>query len=263
MANAWIIRPLAPATVATFGSPQAGQGAFAFNDYAGLTVQLACDSGNQAVVRMDMGADVAVDTIAVHGVELVAGGNLIVSWATAAQGPFTGGFTTDAVAAYAGSVRQAGGKGATLWSIAAPVSARYWQIAYAPGASGQSVRIGRIVIGARIALARNFELGGSFGLREFGSLDFSARGVLLRRRGRRLRTVGIAFPSAYRDEVEAAILPLLERIGNTETITLVTDPAPHAMRERRMYHGPLVGDLGVVQRNGAAWRAQCNLVSLF
>ena len=63
-------------------------------------------------------------------------------------------------------------------------------------------------------------------------------------------------------EVEASVAPLLEKVGNTEPIALLTDPAPHAMRQRRAYFGPMVGDIGVTWRKATLFQSQANLVSL-
>ena len=105
-------------------------------------------------------------------------------------------------------------------------------------------------------------LGAALGVRDFGSLDFSNRAVLLRRYAKKLRSVGLTFASAYKDEVEAQIMPLLEEIGGTDCIALITDPAADAMRQRRMYYGPLVGEIGTIWRNAAAWQWQATLQSL-
>jgi hypothetical protein len=162
-------------------------------------------------------------------------------------------------------VRLTGGSGASLWSAPAdgrPAAVRYIQLVFG-NLGGAAVQLARAAVGKRIQLARNFSFGGAFGVRDLGSLDFSPRGVLLRRRGVKLRTVGISFDNAFRDEVEGAIQPLIEAAGMTELVGLVTDPEPHAQRERRSYFGPLIGDTGTVQRTAVGWQWKCNLVSIF
>jgi hypothetical protein len=269
MANAWMLKPLPNVgAVTTFGTLQAGDGPNLFNDYAGVVWQGACDFGgvDAAVVRFDLGADTLIDTMLIFGVELLpTGATMTVQYATAAQGYFTGGGAiSDASGTpYAGAVMPVSGKGVALWSASAPVTARYFQIILYAGAAAKSVRLARIVIGKRIQLDRNFGYGGAFGVRDLGSLDFSARGVLLRRRAKKLRTVGLIFSNVRKDEVEATTKPLLEQIGNTEMIALLTDPAADAQRQNRAYFGPLVGDLGHIQRNAAGWETKVNLVSIF
>ncbi|UAK24342.1 hypothetical protein [Sphingomonas nostoxanthinifaciens] len=267
MANAWLLQPLPIVDVTTSGTLQMGTGLNVANDYAGVICQLAMDgSGNGAYFRIDLGADTAFDTITAFGVELAPPSTAVyVSYATAAQGPFTGDYTSvpTGVNAYAGSAPMSSGKGVTIWSLNAPVVARYVLISYGAGNSSASVRISRLVIGQRIQLERNFTFGGTFGVKDLGSVDFSRRGVLLRQRGKKLRTTAITFSNQRKDEVEAKTKPLIEQLGNTEMLAIVTDPTPDAQRQNRCYFGPLVGDLNHTWRNAAAWEWKVNLVSLF
>ena len=57
-------------------------------------------------------------------------------------------------------------------------------------------------------------------------------------------------------------LNLIERIGNTDCICLVTDPDAHEQRQNRMYFGPMVGDLGVVWSRADGFEARINVVGL-
>lgn len=239
------------------------------NDYAGVVAQTSCTIGatNQAKIQLDMGANVSVDTILVFGVELFpTNGNLIINYATQAQGPFTGAFSTDTSgSAYAGSAPMTTGKGVSFWMLSAPVTARYFQIVYEAGAGvgGKSVRASRVVIGQRIQLQRNFSYGGGPGVKDLGSMDFSRRGVIMRAIGKKLRILSLTFSNIKKDELQASIRPMLERQGITGPIAIVTDPVVDADRQNRCYFGTLVGDLGAVQRNAVAYEAKTNLVSLF
>lgn len=265
MANAWIIQPL-PFVSATASSTAVGDAANVATDYAGVVWQ--SNSATSSTLTLDMGADMAIDTIALFGiVGPPADAQLTVALATAAQGGFAGAFwQSPAQALYAGSQMPVSGKGAALWGApstgAPPAAARYVRLTFSSGAAAP-VQVSRAVIGKRIQLERNFGFGGSFGVRDLGSLDFSARGVMLRRRGKKLRTAALTFSNVRKDEVEAYTKPLLEQIGNTETVALITDPAPDVQRQNRCYFGTLVGDLGQLSRNAAAWEAKINLVSIF
>lgn len=267
MANAIILQPLpAVGAVTTLGTVQLGAGANLFNDYAGVVCQLACDNGsNAAGVQFDLGADTPIDTLLVFGVQLFpASGTMFISWATAAQGPFTGASASDASAvAYAGTATMTSGKGVSFWSVAAPVTARYVRLSYLAGSAGQALQLSRVVIGRRIQLGRNFSYGAGFGVKDLGSLDFSRRGVLLRTRGKKLRTAQITFSAVRKDEAEAAIKPLIEQLGNTEMFALVTDPTANAQLQNRCYFGPLVGDVALKWSNAAAWEAALNQLSIF
>ena len=86
---------------------------------------------------------------------------------------------------------------------------------------------------------------------------------MLRTRGAKMRTAALTFSAARKDEVEASVKPLLEQVGNTEIIALVTDPAADPQRQNRCYCGPLVGDLSAVWRNAAAFETKLAVLSLF
>jgi hypothetical protein len=251
------------------GVPDVGVASNLLNDYAGVIAQTACAVGstNQAKIQIDLGADTSFDTILIFGVELFpTNGNLIINYATAAQGAFTGAFSTDTSgSAYAGSAAMTTGKGVSFWSLNAPVTARYVQIVYeaGTGVTGKSVRASRVVIGKKVTLQRNFSYGGGPGVKDLGSMDFSRRGVLIRTIGKKLRILSMTFSYINRDEMQNSIRPLIERQGNTGPIAIVTDPAADADRQNRCYFGVLVGDLGAAQRNARAWEAKTNLVSFF
>lgn len=263
MANAFLLEPLQATATDGFGSLQTGSITHLFNDYAGVVCQLACNAGlNAAAVQFDLGADRALDTILVFGLAgLPASALFTVTYATDAQGPSTDGVpVTTPQPAYAGD---AGDRGIALWSGDTSISARYVRLTFYAGATGYAMRASRIVAGKRIQLERNFSFGAEFGVKDLGAIEFSRRGVLLRNRGAKLRTTSLTFSSVRRDEVEQLTAPLLQRIGNTECVALVTDPAPHPQRQNRCYFGPLVGDLGQTWRRANAWEAKINMVSLF
>ncbi len=185
--------------------------------------------------------------------------------ATQAQGSVfnPGAYTAGNVQQFlAGSEMPTSRNGVSVWQApGAAITGRYWRIVI--GLPSGAATIARMVIGKRIQLDRNFNYGAAFGVRDLGSLDFSARGVLLRRRAKKLRTVGLTFSNIRKAEVEAVTQPLLEQIGNTEMVALLTDPAPDPQRQNRAYYGALVGDLGHTWRNAAAFEAKANLVSIF
>ena len=258
MANAWIMAPL-PIAAASASSSAAGRDpAYVGNDYAGVVWRSA--SATAATLTLDLGADQTVDTLALFGVDGAGAATLLsIDGATAAQpGTFTA--LTPAAPLLAGAVMPRSGRGVALADFA-PAVCRYLRLNF--GAPVSPIEVARAVVGKRIALERNFGLGGSFGVRDLGSVEFSRRGVLMRRRGKKMRTASISFSNIHRDEVEAMIQPLIERLGNTETVLLVTNPEPHQERQNRCYFGFLVGDLASVQRRVDGFEAQANVASLF
>lgn len=268
MANAWIIEPIAPTRMVFDygGAPVAGTGANLFNDYAGVVWRRETTSPAQptpdAGTLFDVGRDMAVDTMLVFGLEGVADDTAIqlYGW-TDAEGQVGNPSVAfgDVVGPGAPSTS---GKRSALIRTDVPIVARYFQFSIYPKGPG-TVGAARLVIGRRIELERNFSFGAGFGVKDLGSLEFSRRGVLLRNRGAKLRTTALTFSSVRRDEVEQLTKPLLERIGNTECVALVTDPAPDVQRPSRCYFGPLVGDLSQTWRRADAWEAKINMVSIF
>lgn len=260
MANAWLLRPLPAVVTATAGTLQLGAPENTLNDYAGVVYQAACSTGNSARTTYDLGGATDVDTVMVFGVGVLpVEGTLNARFYDA--GGASIGFAS--VPAYAGGTVNAAGLGISIASLGAPVAARTVRLDYVATGAGQAVRFARVVIGKRFVPERNFSYGASVGVRDLGSLDFSPRGVLLRRRGAKLRTVSLGFPNMRKDEVEGVTRPLLEYLGNTEMVALLTDPAADAQIASRAYFGPLVGDLAHVRRNAVAYEAKLNLVSIF
>lgn len=265
MASAWLLKPLA-ITSASASSTALGDPAYVGNDFAGVVWRSA--AGATATLTLDLGADVAVDTAMLFG---LAGGfpataSVTVSLATAAQGAGfgAGSWTSAAQDLLAGAAMPVSGKGVMVWSAAAgaPALSRYVRFSFA-GLAGAAVQVAIAVVGKRIQLERNFSFGAGFGVKDLGSLDFNRRGIMLRQRGAKLRTVALTFSNIRKDEVEATTKPLLEQLGNTELVAVLTDPAADAQRQNRAYLGPLVGDLSHVWRKATAWEAKINLVSVF
>lgn len=263
MSRAIFVKPLPLASVFATSAAAGHDPAYVGNDHMGVVWKSGTGEALQQLL-IDLGEDVPLDTILLFGCTVPSAATLYVGLATSAQGPFTGASWAGPTGPFlAGVIQPTSGRSRALWMAPAdaPAVARY-VILDIRALSGASVTIGRVVIGKRIQLARNFQFGAAFGVRDLGAVDFSVRGVLLRRRGAKLRSIGLTFGAVHRDEVEAMIHPLVEQVGLTEPVALVTDPDPDDQRQNRIYFGPLVGDLGTIwaKASGFEWRA--NLVSL-
>ncbi|MES1985473.1 MAG: hypothetical protein V4461_11020 [Pseudomonadota bacterium] len=264
MSHAIIVKPLSLAAVVASSTAAGHDAAYVGNDHMGV-VWKSTAGGYAQGLQIDLGADTPIDTILLIGCSGArAEWQLSIALATQAQGPFTGAYYQgDTMAFLAGAAMPTSGRGKALWLAPAdaPPSARYIYVSIG-NVSDAAVTVARLVIGQRIQLARNFQFGAAFGVRDLGSVDFSVRGVLLRRRGAKLRSIGLTFGAVHKDEVEAIVHPLIEQVGLTEPLALVTDLDPDEQRQNRMYFGPLVGDLGTIwaKASGFEWRA--NLVSL-
>lgn len=264
---AWIVSPRALGAIAASSTAPGYAAANIANDYAGVVWKSATGSATQTIT-LDLGANASIDTILPFGCEAADLATTInVDAATQAQGPgFGAGSFAGAVLPFlAGTTMPTIGRPIGWWQAPAaggPPASRYWRITIG-GLGGKAISVARLVIGKRLVLSRNFGFPVARGVRDFGSLDFSDRGVLMRRRGVKMRTLGLSFANVERWEAEDAVHPLLEERGLTEMIALVTDPAEHALRQQRCFYGPMLGDLGTVQRRANAWAWDVKTVSIF
>lgn len=266
MANAIIIEPLDPASVTGQTTANGFSAANVLNDYMGLRWRSTGGAASQ-YITLDFGIDTPLDTVAVFGLSgIQPGWRMRVLLATAAQGS---GFGVGAHWAGAwddiatGRILPVSGDGKALWLAPddAPAAARYVRIAFDTLGSAP-LEIARIAIGERFAPHHNFKYGAALGIRPLGSLEFSARGVLLRRRGKKLRGLGISYEDATRSEVEAAVLPIMERVGNDSPIAIIVDPAADPQLMNRMYFGFLTGNLGAVWARPGGFQCDFNLIAM-
>jgi hypothetical protein len=261
MANAFAFKPerivgaLASSTAAGY-DPN-----YVANDQMGVVWKSNTGSASQTltVVLDDYGH--AIDTVLIFGM-------------TGAQAAWT--LTVDAMLDDTTTLNASGGNAGLLAGATFPTHGRgvgYWAGSVLNSGlkvyrltfgnlSGAAVTVGRVALGSRMQLERNFAFGGGWGLRDLGNVDFSPQGVMLRRRAARLRTLGLTFPNVRKDEVEARVQPLIELAGAQEPIVLVTDSAADTMRQKRCYFGPMIGDLGTIWRARQSWEWRANLVDL-
>lgn len=271
MANALLFRPLHWSSI-TASNTASGYSAANLSPHPvprmGRVWRSATGSATRSLT-IDLGADQDVDTIALFGIgEADAAPSPSWTWsinlATAAQGPFSGSFWSGSSAALlAGSALPISGKGKALWlaPAGAPAAARYVRINFGSLANA-ALQIALVAIGQRFQPARNYSYGAAFGVRDVGQLDYSPRGVVAHRPGSKLRGMGLTFRSLHRDEIEETVQRLFERVGNTDPIVLVSDPAQDAQRQNRMGIGHLTGNLGSVHRVPGFFQAEVNFVAV-
>lgn len=263
MAHALLLEPLAMESITASNTASGYSAANIGNDYMGLVWKSDTGSATRDIV-IDLGEDKPVDTIALHGLAGALGSwQLSVDLATAAQGAFGGAFTAGpAVDLLAGSAMPQSGLGRALYQFASPPAlSRYVRLNFSALGTA-AVQVARAVVCKKLQLERNYGYGAARGVRPLGKVDFSVRGVLLRRKGKKLRGLGISYASVKRDEVEEAVQPLLERVGNDELLGIVIDPDADAQRQNRMYLGFLTGDLGTIHARPGGFRADFNLVAI-
>lgn len=256
MGKAIIVEPLDGTILAPFGSLAPSLPADLGNDWIGVNYTSSVSTGSD-VVDIDFGSARSVDTVAFLSANYAAPTWFVLAGPTqASASAYNGGSITFE----AGSVPATSLRANSFLRLGTPVSAR-WVRATLQSLS-TNFQAGRLVVGNAIEQAYNFNFGAAFGVRDLGGGDFSAQGVFLPKPGKRLRTIGLSFTRTTRQEMEELIGPLLERIGNGKFVLVVTDPDASPQRLRRMYFGPLSGDLSMIwaTSNGFEWRA--NLVSV-
>ena len=260
MANALLIEPYDLTTVTADVTDSGYAASNAGTDYMGMVWQGTSTAFN---LTIDLGSDKAIDSVTLLG---ISGVTTTTNWtiliATAAQGSTFGPSTTALASTQmlAGSVLTSGSLAKALGTFGA-ITGRYVRITVNPPASA-TLRIARVIIGDAIQLAQNFGFGASFGVRSLGNLDFSVRGVLLRRIGTKLRTLSIGYANATRAEVETSIQPLLERRGGDKPVCIVIDPDADAQRINRIWTGFLTGSQGTVWARLGGFEANFSLVCI-
>lgn len=264
MANGFVIEPAAFSGVTSSSTAAGYRASYVGNDRMGLVWKSGVGASSQYLV-IDLGADTTFDAITLHGLRgAVAAWQLTVEIATAAQGPsFAGSQWTDSAQdLLAGSSSPVGnGRGLWLAPAGAPSAGRYIKLTFS-ALSNAAVEVGRICIGAKIQLGRNFSYGGALGVRPFGSANFSDKGVPLVRSSVNLRGIGLTCEAATRAEVEGSIMPMLERVGADKAIALVVDPDADAERQNRIYFGYMTGNLGSIWRGYDRFVWSVNLVAV-
>jgi len=264
MANGFLLKPLDLELVTCSTAATSYRASNVNDDRMGLVWRSLASGSTQSLV-IDLGADTELDTITLHGLtDAEATWQWAVELATAAQGKFTGSYWSGSAAdLLAGATMPVSNKGRAMWQApgGAPASARYVRLAFSVLADA-AIEVGRVVIGQRVTLGRNFTYGAAMGIRPLGSTAFSARGVLLRRRGARMRGVGVSVDAATRSEAETLIMPLLERVGNDETVCLCIDPTADAELQNRIWLGFLQGDLGSIYAGHDRFTASFNVLAI-
>lgn len=258
MAHGLIVEPLAIAAV-TAGSSAAGTTPDALGDDMIGVVHRGTATPTDWV-EVDLGSAQAIDFASFLAAEGAATGQRVRAAAT--QGGLTTapGFDSGVVAFAAGANAGAFGRLHSWWETPAAETWRWWRFDF----SGLTAPFGagRLVLGRRTAFARNFSFGVAPGIRDEGRADLAAGGALDRRRAARARTLAIAWQSLSRAEIETSLHPILERVGRTEMMLIVTDPAAAPERARRMFYGFVDEDIETPQRRYDQWEWRTRLVSV-
>lgn len=259
MANAILVKPLPLGTVTAEGSGLSTLPGYLGNDHMGVVHRGT--STTAAVVQCDLGAARTIDFAAFLSSNATGAQTLRVRADDDSDLVAESAYDSGVIVFRAGATLPTSGRSNSWWEHASGVTQRYWRFDIA-ALGGTPFDAGRLVLGRKIQLARNFSFGAGRGVKDTGSASFSAQGNLLRRYGRRLRTLSLSYAATAKAEIETLVLPLLEGVGNTDPVFVCIDPAADAERQNRMYFGLLQGDLQAIHRvaDGFEWR--CDMTSL-
>ncbi len=262
MSKAWALRPLPWAAISA-GSTAAGyDAAYMGNDHAGVVWRSAGGAGS-VTITVDAGSAQAIDSALFFGCTGADG-----AWTLTVESADNSGFSVNqatlanAIPFLAGATMPTHGRGVGYWAADTTITARRWWRFTIGNLSSAQVTVARLAIGTRIQLERNFAFGGAWGVKDLGSVDRSAHGVLIRRRAAKLRVLGLTFPAVTKDEAETAIQPLLEHVAGQEAVVIITDPDADALRQARCWIGFLTGELGTIWRTASGWEWRANLTDL-
>lgn len=257
MGNAIIIEPLDLPTITAETSAAGTSPGNLNNDWIGV-VHRGTFSGSGAGVNVDFGAAREVDTVA-----FLSAGATPTTWTILASATNIGAsdvYTSGSQTFAAGSVAPISGRRNSLWLLPSVATARYWSMPF--GTIATPFEAGRLVMGKKINPAYNFSYGAAFGVTDRGGGSFSDQGVWLPRPGAKQRTLGLSFTRATKQEIEELIGPLLERVGNGKFVLVITDPDASTQRQRRMFFGPLTGNLDMIWNTAAGFEWRADLVSV-
>lgn len=258
MSNGFLARSLVPTALS---SPSGAASPTAItdllNDMIGVQYVSAATGATDSI-DVDFGSAVAINTVALLQTNGAAGtwtlrGATTQAGLAGAADLFSGNIA-------AGSVTPESGRIHALAVLASVATFRWWRIAFAGLAA--PIEIGRLVMAARFQPEVNFSFGGQIGVTDRAGGEFSRRGVWLPGDGVIQRTISLRWPWSTRDEAEQQISTLFERVGNRGHVLLCTDPDANAQRQRRLYFGPLQGNLGMVWNTGQRFEWRADLASV-
>lgn len=257
MSNGFLLDGYA-GTISSAGAPVSPTtGANLGNDYVGLVLRTATAASLDA--RVDFGGAVAIDTAALLNTNVPTGA-LYRLEANTTSDFTTPAFTTGNLT-LASEFGSADGFRHLLVTLTSSQTYRYWRFVVF-GVSGTQLEAAFLRMGVRYEPARNFDFGLSRGVRDLGEVEFSTRGALLRRAGKRLRLLGISWSFVSADEAERLALPLLERAGNGRFLLACVNSDASGERTRRLYFGPLEGNLGLTWRAHDLFEKRLTLASV-
>lgn len=275
MANALLLAPLPIATITADSSLNASFAPeYLMNEYMG--VRWASANLANSWLQVDLGTSPAVDTISFLATSQLGTAETVrIRAAATAANTTTSARLIDITQPIAGlydfarvSPNNSYPNDSTFnlnlnsLHLIPLTTARFWRFDFA---TPTFIRFaaGRLVMGRRINLARNFTYGGlGRGVRDMASVEYTRGGGVLTTPGVKLRTLDMQWQSLSLAETESAILPLIEAAGGSGRLMICVDPDVNLYRSTRIYYGTLQAEQSVAIRayDAYVWRAQLTSV---
>lgn len=233
MANMLIVRPL------TVGSVAASRGTGAANLLTPDPKEVWRDTtpdSTQVSLTIDMGADVAFDTVALVGTN--GWGNITVDvfYSTAAQGA-TYASTFYALGTPASQAPQAP-LTLLMHRAAGTVTGRYIRVRVAQQTGASALYAGGLVVGAAFKPTYNMEWGSGRGLIDTGTKQRLRGGGFGITRGAKVPTYQWTLGDLTDSEV-GTLYDLIAKVGETDPVLVVEDPAATSGLDRGIHYGLL------------------------
>lgn len=248
MSHGIIVKPLSFSTVTAEGSAAGTDPTYLGNDYIGV---VHTGTGNPTGhVVASFGSSSEWDTVAFLSMNGLDGATQTIT-----AGAFSSGSVQLNASHDTGKTRKNSFYRAAAVQTSTSVRADFAGL-------GAPFSAGRLVVGKALQFTRNFSFGMAPGVQDQGNVEFSKDGVLLRRYGRKLRRLDIQWSALTREEAEAQVLPLLELVGNTDPVLIVTDPDASDYLNSRMFFGWFVGNLQMPQQAYDVWQWRTTLLSV-
>lgn len=259
MANGFLLRSL-PFVVVGHSAEDIGTDADnVTNDFMGMIARSPAP-GTAMYVRCDFGAAHFVDTVAVLNVFGASVGGS-VSATIGNDATFSSYVEHLDITPEAAWIPSSNNFQQALGFFATATPCRYLLV-QANVPTTFKPQMSRILLGKRYQPERNFSFGMARGVRDLGENEFAPRGGRLRRRAKKLRTLGLSWSFLTQAEAEGFALPLLEEVGNTDDVLACINPDADPERTRRLYYGPLEGNLGMSWRVANAWEKKLQIASV-
>lgn len=234
MANGFILRPLRPFAVSSDSVAPAFPVSNVIDPQPKVVWQTQTGAGTWTVrLTIDLGADEAIDTVALLFHSGVGAGFASAYGRTAAQGPWpqpnTGEVAGEVIVFEKSWTEPAAGRPArrhVLFTMPAAATYRYVRlVVFVPGTANPDWRAGVLAVGRRWQPGFNFEHGSGRLVRDLSSMEVLPGGEHVGARAAKVPIWRCTFGDLTDAELRS-IWTVLQDVGESEPVLVVEDPDP-------------------------------------